>query len=171
MKPSPSCSTGGFSLLRRRSTAYPGIDATNASSPPDPRIVQSPSARSKPVVPASGVPSPFAPTRRWSNWKAGARRVGDGEVGHVPEQSAALGLEDDVLEAVAVARLGEQVAGVVPPLGRDVVRAVVAGERDRDRGVPRRRRGRAGRLGRGQRWRAEGDEDRDEQDRKRKRDI
>ena len=64
-------------------------------------------------------------------------------------EEAALGAEDDELEAVAAAVVGSQVARVVPPLGEPVVRAVVAwqdhgewiGDGDRRRG-PRRHRGR-----------------------------
>lgn len=71
--------------------------------------------------------------------KAAPRVVGDGDVGNVPFQGAAADAEDDVLEAIAIARVGEKMAGEIPPLDGAVVRTIIARELDWDRGVGNRR--------------------------------
>ena len=64
--------------------------------------------------------------------EAVAALVGDREVrGPRRRELTPLGPEDHVFEPVAGAVRGAQVAGVVPPLGQPVVRAVVAREDDR----------------------------------------
>ena len=54
--------------------------------------------------------------------------VGDRKVGGVPFEIAVPGTKDDVLESIAIALLGEEVAGEVPPLDIRVVRSVVTRE-------------------------------------------